>query len=271
MAPLGDCVHGTPGLGLAVVSSGIAAPDDDRAAFASFAARFRALVVDSVVLVAGLIAIVAFVEVTEGVPGTGRLGVAAIAALLLLYEPLLVAWHGGTLGHRIANLRVVHERTGGRPGFARAFARFALKSAFGLPSFLLMAFTRRHQALHDRVTDTTVRIHDLDRARATDVAWERGADELEPAGSPSRIRRAVVTLAYLVLSFAVLSVLGSVLVSEACSLNDRCTPHESLTLTVAGLAWMAASAWIVVAGWRGRLPGGRGRDGATERDGDDDR
>ena len=213
------------------------APTPEPVAFASFTARFHALVVDL-----------------------------AIAALVLLYEPLLVARRGGTVGHRRANLRVVHERTGGPPGFARAFARFALKSAVGLPSFTFMALTRRHQALHDRLTDTTVRIRDLGRARDTDVAWERAAEELEPVGVRSRVRRAGVTVAYLALALAVAGVLAPALVSEACGLAGRCTPRESLTSSVLALGWVAASAWVVVAGWRGRLWGCRGPADAPELD-----
>jgi hypothetical protein len=85
----------------------------------------------------------------------------------VLYEPLLVAWRGGTIGHFATNLRVVGP-AGGNPSFARAFARYVVKTALGLPSFISMTLTRRHQAVHDVLTRTTVQIRDSSRARPGD-------------------------------------------------------------------------------------------------------
>jgi hypothetical protein len=167
----------------------------------------------------------------------------------------VVSW----VGHRRANLHVVYDRTGEHPGFIRAFVRFMLKTILGPPSFLLMAFTRRHQALHDRLTGTTVRIRDLRLAHESDIAWERRAEELEPIGASSRIRRVVVILGYLVLVFAVTLALTGALVSNVCIMESRCTPGDDRIQDALGLAWIAVSIWCVIAGWRGRLWGCRAR------------
>src|SRR3712207_1593867 len=90
------------------------------AAYASFTARFRAVVIDSVVMVAGVVVIMVAAELTRGVPGAGRVLVAALFAEILLYEPLMVWRFGGTVGHRAANLRVVDEASGRNPGLLRA-------------------------------------------------------------------------------------------------------------------------------------------------------
>jgi uncharacterized RDD family membrane protein YckC len=238
-------------------TAGVDAPTAERIAYGSFALRLRALVTDSVVLAFALVAIVMLISVTEAIPGSGRVGVIGMFALLFLYEPLLVARRGATIGHRRANLHVVYDRTGEHPGFIRAFTRFVLKTILGPPSFLLMAFTRRHQALHDRLTDTTVRIHDLRMAHESDIAWERTAEELEPIGASSRIRRVVVILGYLVLVFAVTVALTMALVSNVCILEDRCTPGDDRIQNVLVLAWIVVSIWCVIAGWRGRLWGCR--------------
>jgi uncharacterized RDD family membrane protein YckC len=234
-------------------------PTSDGIAFGSFGLRLRALVTDSVVLAFALVAIVMFISVAEAIPGSGRVGVIGMFGLLLLYEPILVTRRGATVGHRRANLHVVYDRTGDRPGFVRAFVRFVLKTILGPPSFLLMALTRRHQALHDRLTGTAVRIRDPELAHEADIAWERTAEELEPVGASSRIRRVVVILAYLVLVFVVIMVLTWTLVSGACVLESRCTPGDDRTQDVLGLAWIVASIWCVIAGWRGRLWGCRPR------------
>ena len=235
------------------------APTVESIAYGSFALRLGALVTDSVVLAFALVAIVMLISVTEAIPGSGRVGVIGMFTLLLLYEPLLVARRGATVGHRRANLRVVYDRTGEHPGFIRAFARFVLKAIFGPPSFLLMALTRRHQALHDRLTGTTVRIHDLGLTHESDIAWERTAEELEPIGASSRIRRVVVILGYLVLVFAVTVALTGALVSNVCIMENRCTPGDDRIQDVLVLAWIVVSAWCVIAGWRGRLWGCRPR------------
>ncbi|HET7549903.1 MAG TPA: RDD family protein [Gemmatimonadaceae bacterium] len=241
-------------------------PTSDGIAFGSFALRLRALVVDSVVLACALVAIVMFISVADAVPGAGRVGVIVMAALLILYEPFLVARRGATVGHRRANLRVVYDRTGEHPGFVRAFVRYVLKTIFGAPSFLLMALTRRHQALHDRLTGTTVRIDDPGLAHEADIAWERPAGELEPIGAASRARRVLVILAYLVLVFVVFNVLTWALVSGACILESRCTPGDDRIQGVLGLAWIVGSAWCLIAGWRGRLWGCRPRKSMLARD-----
>ncbi len=238
-------------------TAGADAPIAERTAYGSFALRLRALVTDSVVLAFALVAIAMLISVTEAIPGSGRVGVIGMFALLFLYEPLLVARRGATVGHRRANLHVVYDRTGEHPGFIRAFTRFVLKTILGPPSFLLMAFTRRHQALHDRLTGTTVRIHDLRLAHESDIAWERTAEELEPIGGSSRIRRLVVMLGYLVLVFAVTVALTMALVSNVCILEDRCTPGDDRIQNVLVLAWIVVSVCCIIAGWRGRLWGCR--------------
>jgi uncharacterized RDD family membrane protein YckC len=228
------------------------------AAYASFLARFRALVVDAAVLVAATLSLV-FAAGALDAPGAGRAAVAGLVALTVLYEPLLVSRFGATVGHRLCNLRIVSERTGQRPAFWAAFVRFAVKSALGLPSFVFMALTRRHQALHDRVAGTTVRIRDLDRARDYDFAWERSEAEIAPAGLPSRARRVAAIIAYVAISSVVLSMTSVRVVPEACILTAACTPGDELRLQVVGAAWLAAVALCVIAGWRGRLWGARSR------------
>lgn len=235
-------------------------PDAERlqtAAYASFGGRVRALLTDFTVGMAGLLAVVLLAALTTSVPGSGRLAVAALVALAVLYEPVMVWRFGGTVGHRRANLRVVHDATGGNPGLLRAFARFLAKGVLGPLSFTSMALTRRHQAMHDGLTGTTVRIRDLARAHPSDVRWEREIDE--PAGLPSRFRRAAVIVAYVALSFVVLAAASTLLLPDACVVDDHCSAGEELTSWLLSLAWLGACAWLIIAGWRGRLWGCRPR------------
>ena len=226
-------------------------------AYASFTRRFRALVLDSLVLTGGFAALLVLGEMTRDVPGSGvTLGLIVIGGLLL-YEPVLVWLHGGTVGHRAANLCVVDERAGGNPTFLRAFARFVIKTVLGIPSFITMALTRRHQAVHDLVTGTTVRVRDVEKARAIDFHYERV--DTEPAGAPSRTRRVIVAATYALLAYVGTSIVGMFVLSEACALDGQCTPADDLRASGLGLAWLGLTAAAIVGAWRARLWGCRTR------------
>lgn len=232
------------------ISTGV--PDRTATAYGSFLARFRALLTDALILLAGTIAVMVVGAATS------RREIFFLAlAFWLLYEPILVSRYGATVGHRYANLRIVSERTGGNISFASALVRFLVKSLLGLPSFIVMALTRRQQALHDWLAGTTVRIDDLNRAKPLDIAWERSDAELEPAGLPSRTRRLLVLVGYLFGSFVAMSIAHVFATSEACILEDKCTSGERLRISVISLIWLGLSAYCIIAGWRGRLWGAR--------------
>jgi uncharacterized RDD family membrane protein YckC len=110
--------------------------------------------------------------------GGGTLAPVAWLALVFLYEPGQVAWFGATLGHRLQNLRVIDLRTGGSLSYVRALVRAALKLLIGIIGFLGMAFTRRHQALHDLLTGSAVCIRDP--ARAMPWQYVRESEPLIP-------------------------------------------------------------------------------------------
>jgi uncharacterized RDD family membrane protein YckC len=94
--------------------------------------------------------------------GTGLAGAAAV--LLNRVLPALVCivgWgrFGATPGKCLLELRVVDARTGGRPGYMRAFIRyvgyFVSFLTLGL-GFVWIVFDRRRQGLHDKLAGTRV-------------------------------------------------------------------------------------------------------------------
>lgn len=220
-------------------------------AYASFTARLRAVVTDMIVIAVGLVLIMLIPDI----PGSGRLMLAAMISLLLLYEPILVWRYGATIGHRWNHLRIVADDTGGNPTFPQALLRFLIKSVLGLFSFITMALTRRHQAVHDRLTRTTVRIQDLARVATYDIAWER-VDE--PAGGlPSRVRRVAVILVYELTLYMLVGAVSNVTMSEACAARNACSTGDRIALTVLSIGWLATVAWTVIYGWKGKLIGAR--------------
>lgn len=215
------------------------------AAYARFPRRLLALVADGGVL-AGAFVLLTILAASTGADTMVRGTLVVLLLVFLLYDPVLVTVAGGTLGHRWANLRVVADETGGNLPFGRAVVRALVKGILGLPSFLLMAVTSRHQALHDVASRSTVQVRDLARASAYHYAPER-PHEPEPLGV-SRLRRVLVILAYCFGIYIVLALVPAPFVSDACLVSDACSPTENLVFTLFGAAWLGGSAWVLVRG-----------------------
>ena len=226
------------------------------AAYARFPRRLVALVSDGALVVAGFAALLVGAAAI-GSDALVRVLLIAFVLVALLYDPVLVSTLGGTLGHRWTNLRVVDDETGGNLPFGRALVRSLSKSVLGMPSFVFMGLTRRHQALHDLASRSTVQVRDLSLARPYHYVHAR-TDDAEPL-RVSRRRRVLVILAYSVAIYLVVSVATFALVPDVCLLSDVCSSRESLVLNVVLTGWVAATAWVIVRGWRGRLPGCRSR------------
>jgi len=225
--------------------------------YARFSRRFKAVVVDWMLATALLFGALALASNVASDGLSRSLGI-AVVVILLLYEPVLVWRTGGTLGHIWTNLRVVDDR-GGNLSFAKALARFAVKSVLGWYSFVVMAATRRNQAVHDLLTRSTVQIRDPAKAKPGQFITERR--EEDPT-MPSRLRRALVTAIYLALSlFLYLGVLAVLVrvgaMSRACLYQDICNGSDHIVDSAAAVALLLMIALVVVIGWRGRLPGAR--------------
>ena len=225
--------------------------------YARFSRRFKAVVVDWMLATALLFGALALASNVASDGLSRSLGI-AVVVILLLYEPVLVWRTGGTLGHIWTNLRVVDDR-GGNLSFAKALARFAVKSVLGWYSFVVMAATRRNQAVHDLLTRSTVQIRDPAKAKPGQFITERR--EEDPT-MPSRLRRALVAAIYLALSlFLYLGVLAVLVrvgaMSRACLYQDICNGSDHIVDSAAAVALLLMIALVVVMGWRGRLPGAR--------------
>lgn len=179
-----------------------------------------------------------------------------------LYEPLLVWLTGGTVGHYLSNLRVVDDRSHGNVSFLKALARVAIKLVLSWYSFLIMTAARRHQAVHDMLTRSTVQIRDPAKALPHHYSRERA----EPAspGMPSYMRRIVVIVLYLLGSFVLLGVVTGGLMSTgvyspACVDYGRCSAGDKLVEAASGVCLLVVWALCIGWGWRGRLWGARRR------------
>jgi uncharacterized RDD family membrane protein YckC len=150
------------------------------ALYATFPRRLNALTTDGLILI--VISLLVVLAPTDALPSPLRATVAgAWWATLLLYEPVLVARFGGTIGHRLFNLRVVDEYSGDNISLGKALLRFWIKGFLGIVSFFSMSLSRRHQAIHDLLTHSTVQIRD--HARAAPHHYVTGRDTGKPPGA----------------------------------------------------------------------------------------
>jgi len=223
--------------------------------YARFSRRLRALLFD-VILYAILFYVGAIaIDLMKPSDGVRRTLWLAIGLAILFYEPILVSALGGTVGHRLTNLRVVDDRTAGNLKFPKAVLRVIVKDLLGWFSFLSMTLTRRNQALHDVVTHSTVQIRDQSKASSSHYIAERLPEII--AGLPSARRRVLVIVSYIALAYVVVSIASLPFVSEPCAMRSRCSPSEhAVSFALFGL-WFVLSAFFMLFGWRGRLWGCR--------------
>lgn len=236
------------------------APATPTPKYARFSRRFRGIVLDWMILMAILFGALTLASTVRDDNFSRALGILVIAALLL-YEPILVSFTGNTLGHYFTNLRVVDERSGGNVSFLKACARVVIKGVLGLYSFVILAATRRNQAVHDLLTKSTVQIRDPAKALPGQYVVERS--DAADASLPSRWRRIAVILVYLVLMFvAYLAIMISLnaagLMSNACVNNtSRCSAGERAFEAAEAVLILLLMALIIARGWKGKLFGAR--------------
>jgi uncharacterized RDD family membrane protein YckC len=229
--------------------------------YATFTRRFRALVVDVAIIMGVVAALVVLGTIAENLPGFGRVAWAVMFSAVFLYEPLFVWRRVATIGHARSQLTVVDARSGGHPALWQAFARYFAKGLLGIPSFVTMALTRKHQAVHDLLTKTTVQIR-ADVPLATGEFHRERGTEAAP-GLPSKRRRSAIMVAYL---FGLLVLYGALLTAsdpQGCIRDQSCPTKIRLLTDAITIAWMMASLATIIAAWKGYLLGARSRRGPT--------
>jgi len=225
--------------------------------YATFTSRFRALLIDTAIVFATLIAVLLLGDFAEGIPASGRIVWALMVGLLVLYEPLFIWRRGATIGHSAKQLQVVRVDTGERPGFVRALVRYLIKAILGLPSFVTMTLSRRHQAVHDILTGTSVQLAASADPLLSDYHFER--PENVDVELPSALRRSLMIVVYLVVVFVVYGIALVSIDPEHCAEAHACVGVLRIAVDGLALLWLGLSAGIVVAGWKGRLWGARRR------------
>jgi hypothetical protein len=155
------------------------------------------------------------------------------------------------------NMRVVDQTTGHRISLIRGIARSLIKVTLGLFSFFFMMVTRRHQALHDVATRSTVVVHNMGIAEPHHYRLERPPEFIQT--SVPKWRRVIAIVIYCVIAFALYSIVGAFFLSWDCLEYDRCSPSEDAIAAVVGTLMLATFGVFLVLGWKGLLFGARGK------------
>lgn len=230
---------------------------DGQVYYARFSRRVFGLCIDFFLWFFVIMAIMVFIgQFTSESASQGMIYV--WMAGFVLYEPILLPLTGGTVGHRLMNLRVSRDRDGQNVGFLSAFVRVFLKGALGILSFFFMALSRRNQALHDLLTRSHVHLRDAKKAKSTHFVLER--EELAAPTGVSTPRRVGAILGYSLVAMVMIMFAPFPFVSEACMLNDLCSETDDLVFSLVGLVLTVALGLILILGWRGKLPGARAKE-----------
>ena len=216
--------------------------------------RVRAFLVDTILFI--IVIYTWLLSLSALVQAPFLVKLAALLVPIIILEPVLVAFTGGTVGHHLFGLRIRDASRDRNIGMHRAAARAIVRSLLGWLSFVFVLVTKRHQALHDYFTSTIVVLRRPESLPEHEKHVARSEDRTQYI-YPSAGRRIAVILLYAFLGIVVIAVLAFAGLSERCLHSNHCTPGETLfsgLLDILSLASLGAS---IVLGWRGLLYGCR--------------
>ncbi len=215
--------------------------------------RIQAAIIDSIIIT--VVFFIAASSVTS-LAMHGVLKAAIVVAPIFILEPGLVATMGGTIGHQLLGLRIQNRETGANLNILFAVIRFIVKSILGLPSFIFVLVTKRHQAIHDMVSSSVVVIknptgeHEFAEQKEREIYQQNFV-------YPVWYWRVAIIVIYSLVSIVLFNLIMSPFLTEDCIVNELCTSFEFVFLLFAFLIWLAIIAAIMVYGWIGKLFGAR--------------
>lgn len=216
--------------------------------------RVRAYLFDSVIFILLFYAWLAAMPTFANAQPLLKISLLIIPIVIL--DPILVAFTGGTLGHHFMGLRIRDASSDQNIGVFRAAARAVIRAFLGWLSFIFVLVTNKHQALHDYCTSTVVILRRPSSLPAHERFVARAEDHTQYK-YPSIVRRATVILVYVFLGFFALIALSMATLSETCLYGERCTPGERVVSQLLSILWLLSLGASIVLGWKGRLYGCR--------------
>lgn len=221
--------------------------------YARLSPRIQALLIDS--LIASFVFIVSILVVSAF--GFENQNVAAAIAFIPAFsvEPIMLSLKGGSFGHLKVGIRVTSASTGKALNIVMAFVRSIIKLILGIPSLIFVLTTRKHQAIHDLLTNAVVVVHDAENKPSYESVSEREKDESYIY--PSAIRRLAVVIVYLIVALIAVSIFPVVIFSEYCIEYKECTNIETVVYYSLIIGYWSSLFAVPYFGWASRLYGAR--------------
>ncbi len=116
--------------------------------------RVKSTVIDSIIIVIFMVITTDIFSNFENVPNYIR-GIAFVF-IFLLYDPLMVSFFGGTIGHKINFIKVQHESKDSNISLLSAIIRYIVKTTLGWFSLLTISARDDRKAIHDSIAKTIV-------------------------------------------------------------------------------------------------------------------
>jgi hypothetical protein len=178
------------------------------------------------------------------------------AVAVFVLGPGLESFTGGTVGHHALKIRVTRLSGQGNINLFAATIRFTVKFLFGWVSMVMVLVTKKHQALHDLVARSLVVYKNTVNLPAAEKLVDR-ASLSDVYVMPTRWRRTLIILGYLLVSYIAYVVIMLLGVSEPCALRGRCSGAEQMAVLIGSTLWLISECAIIVFGCRGQLYGSR--------------
>ncbi len=218
--------------------------------------RVRAVLFDGLLMTLLLALLFGLVSLLGIQTRSLKLGI--IVLPLVLFEPCLVAFTGGTVGQHWQKIRVTRRDGQCRIHLLAAIIRFIAKLLLGWLSFVTIFASRRHQAIHDFLVGSIVTHKDITALPAYECLTERRQDQ-ENYIYPAVWRRVLVILLWIVLATIVYILLLLMGISSDCVVVNRCNAIDGLLSAVLNILWLVGVGWLIAIGWNGQLFGCRRR------------
>jgi uncharacterized RDD family membrane protein YckC len=192
--------------------------------------RVQALLIDS--LLVSICALGAMVAASSfEIKGVYAALVAGFVIFLL--EPALVSFTGGTVGHHLRGLTVIHPKSRKKLNILIAILRFVLKVPLGSLSLITYFTTKRYQAFHDLISSSIVVLKQPEEVVGFEKLNERQF-EITGFTYPSIWRQVFIVVVYN-LAFISLTLIGMVVAAEAACQYQMAYCEE--TTSALGIAW----------------------------------
>lgn len=225
--------------------------------------RIKAVLVDSVLFIIVLVSLIPFLAEIE--TDQVWLKIAILFSPFLILDPLLVSLTGGSIGHHVFKIRIRDTREDKNINIICALIRFVIKTLFGSLSLILIFFTKKHQALHDLSVKSIVVMKNPENLDNEIVFKERNFEE-KGFIYPSKIRRLIVIIAYNFILFILLSIVGSIFISDPCLESENCNLIEEIGLGIIGFSWLIIALIIIYRGVNAQLIGCKKKNTARKSD-----